>query len=538
MRMTTRQDLSSTIHETALLGTRRKSFTMPQVEGALGSLLSQLVESDRRAEANEEAKNAEKLLLEVAAVVSLYEACGQMPERISTDLPSVCESDASPVCPPRTSQFFAQMLEGQHADVLPEALRLAAVKGFRIFADLLPALLELGTKHTDLRDAITPVLGERGQWLARQNPAWEWAEAPNTVEESAVEEVWQTASRDKRMTLLRELRRTEPSRSRALLASTWEQEAPEDRSAFLRLFENNLGEADEALLEVALDDRRKEVRRVAFDLLTRLPSSALVRRMKERVRSLVEISSVRMSKRKNPLAATLPAECDRAMQRDGIKPKPPHGIGEKAWWLMQMLGAVPPAVWCEHLKLGAPELLELAKTHKFSDALLGGWAIATTRFRDTGWAEAFWSARTPLPQNQYGVSPSIVEAVLAVLPSSRCEELLISELESNPVALDDSVLTLAFLEQFHHPWSVRLTRIFWNKLRHKFTDKLSLTGAEWVILRAAREAAVFMAPSIGEEVARGWATDERLQDRARQFEQTFSLLSFRHNLQKSFEEES
>lgn len=391
--MTTRQDFSSTIHEAALLGTARKSFTVPHVEGALGDLLSQLAQRYKRAGADEETKSAEKLLLNVAAVVTLYEVCGQILERIATDLPSACEPEALPVCPPRTRQFFAQMLEGQHADVLPEALRLAVEKSFRLFAGLLPALLELGAKRAELRDAITPVLGERGQWLARQNPAWEWAEATSTVQEQTLEEIWQTGSRGKRLALLRELRRADPSRAQALLASTWEQEAPEDRVSFLRAFEINLSEADEAVLEAALDDRRKEVRRAAADLLARLPSSALARRMKERVRPLLGISKSGMLKRKVRLEVTLPAECDKEMQRDGVELKPPHGIGEKAWWLKQMLGVVPPSFWREALAQSPAKLIELGAEHEWQSILLGGWAIAAARHGDVGWLEALWAAR-------------------------------------------------------------------------------------------------------------------------------------------------
>ncbi len=534
--MTTRQDFSSTIHEVALLGTARKSLTMPQVEGALGDLLSQLAQRYRRAGADEETKSTEKLLFDVAAVVALYEVCGQMPERISTDLPAVCEPDALPFCPPRTRQFFTHMLEGQHADVLPEALLLAVEKGFRLFADLLPALLELGTKRADLRDSITPVLGERGHWLARQNPAWEWAEAASTMEEGELEEVWQTGSRDKQLVLLRELRRDKPSRARALLASTWEQEATEDRVSFLRAFEINLSEADEPVLEAALDDRRKEARRVAADLLAQVPSSALVRRMKERAQPLVNVSTSGVLKRKAKLDVMLPAECDKAMQRDGVEPKPLHGIGEKAWWLMQMLGAIPPYVWCEKFGLSALEILQLTRSHELKSALLGGWERAARRHRDAEWVESLWAERVQAQSISYWGEFSTVGLVSAVLPPERREEITVGELESNNNFFREREggghPALRLLRQYRHPWSIKLTTAFINRAR----QSISTFPTDGESLGMLADAALFMSPELAEEAARVFNEAKAREQMSSILEKVFSTLQFRHCLHEAFEE--
>ena len=94
---------------------------------------------------------------------------------------------------------------------------------------------------------------------------------------------------------------------------------------------------DETFLEAALDDRRKEVRGAAADLLARLPESALRRRALERALPLLKFKSNKL--RRKTIEVTLPEACDKAMQRDGVEPKPGfRGVGEKAWWLQQMLG--------------------------------------------------------------------------------------------------------------------------------------------------------------------------------------------------------
>ena len=74
------------------------------------------------------------------------------------------------------------------------------------------------------------VLGARGRWLARQNPEWASLLPPDTPE--AVAELWQTGDRATRLLVLRTLRATTPDAGRTLLASTWDQEPPDERVAF------------------------------------------------------------------------------------------------------------------------------------------------------------------------------------------------------------------------------------------------------------------------------------------------------------------
>jgi len=87
--------------------------------------------------------------------------------------------------------------------------------------------------------------------------------------------------------VLGQLRRSDPAQSRDLLQKTWIDDPADQRAEFVKLFIDGLSPTDEPLLESMLDDRSKQVRIAAADLLVRLPHSQLQQRMIARASSLL-----------------------------------------------------------------------------------------------------------------------------------------------------------------------------------------------------------------------------------------------------------
>src|SRR5262249_41684576 len=149
----------------------------------------------------------------------------------------------------------------------------------------------------------------------------------------------------------------------------------------------------------------REVRQAALAFLARLPGSRLAERMRARVEPMVVYRKALLGGR---LEVTPPDACEPELE-----PRPPQGTGERAWWLSQLVGMVPPGLW-------PVEAAAAAAGGDWSAALLRGWAAGAARFGDPAWAEVLvllW-ARTPVKRrDELGFSPEPV--VLGLEPRDR-----------------------------------------------------------------------------------------------------------------------
>jgi Family of unknown function (DUF5691) len=345
----------------ALLGTDRRP---PAVEGLPEAVRAQLDTS----------AGPPRLLLDAAALSAAYRRAGRTPLRGPEPLPAAT-TDNRPVPRQAAVRRLASMLAGAHGTVLPEWLRVLHERGWRVPPEFLPALADLTRGRTELRAAVRAAAGPRARWLAGLNPDWSF------LDEGVAEgnDVWAHGSPAQRRQWLLETRRADPDAARNALAATWASEPATIRADLLAVLADGLASADEEFCEGALDDRAAEVRRVAAGLLGALPGSAYGKRMAGRVRACLTVR--RLPLRREVLVVTLPDECDDGMRRDGISPRPPQGVGERAWWFSQLVAAAPlPASPDDYLGLEVegcdPELLHAAL------------AAAVVRERSADWARA------------------------------------------------------------------------------------------------------------------------------------------------------
>lgn len=310
-------------------------------------------------------------LLAAAAVETVRRRAGRRPApRGAGDLAP--EEEQTPLGRPAAKRLL-RIIGGEYERLLPEWLAAAAASGRRAPASVLPELLERGRWDRSVRADLGRIAGRRGRWLAARNPAWAY------LLDEAVGETWELGRSADRQAHLRRLRAQDPAEARRLLESTWERETPDDRAAFLQLLSEGLSMDDEPFLESALDDRRREVRQAAANLLTRLPGSRLSRRMAERARACVRVEP-------GVIVVEPPESCDKAMERDGIRARPPRGFGERAWWLQQIVARAPLGMWGE-----PPESLLARRIPEWDSEIKLGWVRAAVLQRDPVWARAMFA---------------------------------------------------------------------------------------------------------------------------------------------------
>jgi Family of unknown function (DUF5691) len=316
-------------------------------------------------------------------------------------LPARAADDRRPELRPGSARIVAELLASGPADVLGDLLQAAGQAGFRAPAPLLPSLLSAAAVNSTLREPVVAALGERGRWLAAQQP--EWRRLLGAVSDDA----WQVGSLAERRLWLGELRRRDPDAARRLLAEGWAHETGEGRADLITVLADGLTTADESFLEAALDDRKAEVRRQAAHLLQVLGGSAYQARARARAETVLQIEHGR-------LVAVPPDEPDEEARRDGLdaRPRGPRA-GAKSWLLTQLIASAPLEVWAEILGGDPCRLVAIPVADDRGPEVHGGWRRAAVRQRNLEWARALLDVSEELPRP---AGPPFDEELAALLP--------------------------------------------------------------------------------------------------------------------------
>lgn len=502
---------------TALIGTERQSLPLPleTAPSELKPLLAQL-----------QGAGAEAALLRAAALLTLWRRAGYQPAWVEGEISEPAPAESRACCSPQAAAYLTQMLSGHFSELLAEWLGAVAAQGQRVPEEHLPALLELGQQKPALRKFILPVAGARGRWLAAQNPEWQYATEPDP------RLVWETGAASERLAALRRLREEDPARGLALVAETWATEPPETRSAFVQAMGIRLSQGDEAFLEAALDDRRKEVRKGAAELLSRLPESRLCQRMQARLEPLLTFKKGLLGG--GSLLVRLPEQCDASMIRDGIDERSASAeMGPRAWWLCQMLSAVPASFWSRRWQQPPKALVAAARKSDEAAALLLGWAIATRRQPDFDWLETL--VYYALEQNNHLKllnEASLLTAFLA-LPAGRLERLLLDSFKFEPKALYDQHPLFLLLHMAPHPWSVNTARAVAGSLQERIEEGSSPREPDWQLRASLKEFARHIPAELYPELVEDWPDDRPNWERWADEVDTFlSVLQFRYEMLK------
>lgn len=394
----------------ALLGTERRPPDWPVLEGAHGALLSRIPR-----------ESVEKALLQTAGVLGTCQLAGFLPAK-AEKVPAPAADDVLPE-DPRVDLLSSILTDGPERLQAEAFIKIAAASR-QLPHRLLPRALECGRRSVALRPSLLHVLGRRGEWLAAQNDSWAYAVGGGGTENLS-DDVWQHGSLDQRRLYLVALRERDAVKARELVREAMSTEGAKERTAFIECLATGLTIDDQDLLEATLTDKSKEARQTAARLLSTLPDSRYAQRMAGHLAPLLK--SEKKFLRGTAITLEAPAAFDAAWKADLIEEAKPKGLsmGERAWWLFQIVRGVPLSWWEAQTGMNPAECLAWAQKSDWKDALLQGWAEAQAAQRRVEWAEAFLGIS--LPPN----GPLTVFDLLDTLPPALRETHFLKLLTDN-----------------------------------------------------------------------------------------------------------
>jgi len=498
---------------TAVVGTDQREFKLATRENDLGRLLAQIDGSDR-----------EGFLLTAASVISLYRSAGVVPPADTQPRGEACARDEMSRASARSGQHLWNMLNGEFNELLPEWLAAMKKAGKRVPEEHLPPLLHISINEFSLHNLISDVLGQRGQWLAAQNPYWRYAIRKDE------KEVWETGSREERVRLLENLRTVDPAKARELLVTTWPQESAKDRVVFLEKLSAGVSPADEPFLNEALQDRSVEVRRAARVLLARLPNSDFSRRLQELAKQLLSFKKPLIGKARIEVA--LPEDPIAWLKANGIEiDSPPKNAaksaGPKAWSLKELVSLIPVRYWSELWQKSPIEIVRAGDESEWRESFVLGFVAAVQRDRDPDWIEALVTFTASEPKQV-----PLLELV-SYLPSARLEALSLRALQSVKTGLSDGHPAFHLLLAHRTAWSDQLSRIAVNSIKKRINQGHD-NIVDWQTKSALKQFARYVSPALYDELASGWPTEsESWAGWAKGVDAFQSLLAFRRDMHQA-----
>lgn len=468
----------------ALLGTERSTLTTKMQE----ALTAKGITTDQE---------ITKTVLEAVAYYAPLQKAGWQPKEWKGDLLTPSKEVNQQVCSNKSRQHLTTILE-KYPKLIPEFIEGMQIHNKCIPPELLPALFEKALKDETLWSQLENSIGERGKWLLPLNPAWDKLRSNYSVDE------WALGSRTLRLALLKKSRRANPEEGLALLQSTWETDGVKEKAPLLKVLSIGLSMEDESFLEDCLNFPRKEIRKIARDLLIQLSACQLHQRIQTELAKLVTFV-----KKEETIILSLPEADNKALKRDGIDPKK-KGASSKVEvnMLAQMMAIVAPSFWEEHFTANPAQIIKLFANSDRSLFLVNAIIKAITLHQSREWIEAmvhFWYS-TYLQENWQALE---MKPIFKAFPNDLFNELVYKKLQATNVMPDEHAPLMLLLQLDHQKWSKPVSLIVMQRLQEWMgkNPSFSYSGMEYRNL-LKNQAAYAIDPSLHPKMSELWLVDQ------------------------------
>ncbi len=466
----------------------------------------------------------EQLILESLSFYSQIRKCGFVPVTVTEEKKvELAGLETHVVCNKKSSAHLGVILSGPYEEALPEFLNALIENNQRLPEDKLPIILDRCKNKKELWPAIKASIGERGKWLAKINSDWAY------LEERIDPKAWEYGLATERLAYFRHLRNTKPEEAITLLQASWDKESLQSKQALLKVLEDHLSEKDEAFLESCLDERRKEIRKIAARMLSKIYNSALNERMFERLKELIQMKKRTLKKEK--LEVRLPDKCDDGMVRDGIDPRAQwFKGGVKASRLGQMLAIVPVAYWDNHFDLTPVETLEIFIRSDWGELLVQASIESAALHKDYTWVAAlltFWMES----QDRQRWQNLNIKPLFEMMSPELFNTLVIKGLKKEKDLLDENNPVTQMLKTSKHPWSDKLTLLVISNLVNWMKKESSRYWNGWHFRSILKKGAFAANPSMHETLSKNWPEESRIWSSwEKEIEEFLNTLQFRQTM--------
>ena len=166
-----------------------------------------------------------------------------------------------------------------------------------------------------------------------------------------------------------------------------------------------------------------------------------------------------------------PAACDKLMIRDGVESKRPAilELGDRAWWLREILSAVPTRAIAAILGATPAAIIAAGRGSDWESALTPSWTVAAIRNRDAEWAEGLLEANAGQPYPLWDPVPRFRAA--ALLSPDRREAFVLQRLRSDPGPLRSGHPAFGFVHSLSETVSPTVAREILQRVRLIVTEE-------------------------------------------------------------------
>ncbi|MBL0870211.1 MAG: hypothetical protein IBJ18_06495 [Phycisphaerales bacterium] len=380
-------------------------------------------------------------LLRQAAVHGLRARAGFIPNA-KVQAISTCPDDDRPVVCAACAATLRRVLSEKSTQLLEEWSKLAVLRGQRAPEMLVPQMLDIWVKQSNVAMTVWQAMGTRAAWLQTLNPAWQKRVGISALPED-LDAIWESGRFAERLALLSSVREFAPKLAERLLRATWSQDLADHRRKFIAQMSVNLSLDDEPVLEWALDDRSKQVREEAAKLLSSLRGSRYAARMIDRAAAMFKVEKVKtgLLRRTSEVVTIEPTMTwDETWERDGLEEKPPDSIGIRAWWMVQVLSRTQLEALTERLGLTPQQMIDAAARSDYAENVLNMFISAAALLRSEVWSELL--IRHALVKDLRPIV-NVVSLLLTALPSAKFESIILELLRTERLS-SEAWITILF----------------------------------------------------------------------------------------------